>query len=237
MRSYSNSLRPRLEQLEDRCTPGSVLDLLADPLQALAGESVVALPAAQAAASPLPSVEQPPAVPSPAREGHRAVSLAASPRPADARAGNTDGALLALAGLADTTTPAQVTFKGSLEGTVTRTPSGSVVLADIDATGTATHLGQFTLAIPAVVDPVARTAVGTYEFTAANGDMVRAEFTGQATPTATPGVLSIVETATITGGTGRFAGATGSFTAQRLFDSVASTTVGSFTGTISAPGP
>jgi hypothetical protein len=236
MSSRSNSFRPRLEHLEERCTPGSVLDLLADPLQALTSESGVALEAVQTAASPLPSVEQPPTVLPPAREVHPPVPLAASPRPADAGAGSTDGKLLALVGLAGTTTPAQVTFKGSLEGTVIRTPSGPVILVDIEATGTATHLGQFTLQIPGVVNPVARTAVGTYEFTAANGDTVRADFTGQATPTATPGVLSIVETATITGGTGRFAGATGSFTVQRLFDSVASTTVGSFEGTISSPG-
>jgi hypothetical protein len=45
-------------------------------------------------------------------------------------------------------------------------------------------------------------------------------------------VLYIEETATITGGTGRFAGATGSFTAERLYDMVAGTTIGSFEGTI-----
>ena len=31
-------------------------------------------------------------------------------------------------------------------------------------------------------------ATGSYQFTAANGDMLFADFTGQATPTATPGV-------------------------------------------------
>ena len=81
-----------------------------------------------------------------------------------------------------------------------------------------------------------RTAIGTYEFTAANGDMLFAEFTGHATPTATPGVLYIEETATITGGTGRFAGATGSFTTERWYDTIAGTTFGSFEGTISSPG-
>ena len=78
------------------------------------------------------------------------------------------------------------------------------------------------------------TAIGSYEFTAANGDTVTADFTGQATPTATPGVLYIEETATITGGTGRFAGATGSFISERLFDTVAGTTNGSFEGTIAS---
>jgi hypothetical protein len=233
MRSRSNSLRPRLEHLEDRCTPGSVLDLLADPLQALPGEPAVALEAA--VASPLPAGERPAAAPHAVSAVDPPVRLTAAPRPDGAGAARTDGALLALAGLA-TAARAEVTFKGSLEGTVVRTPSGSVVLVDIDATGTATQLGRFTLEVPHVVDPVARTAVGTYEFTAANGDTLIAEFTGQATPTAIPGVLSVVETATITGGTGRFAGATGSFVAERLFDSTAGVTTGSFTGTISAPG-
>jgi len=65
-------------------------------------------------------------------------------------------------------------------------------------------------------------------------EMVYAEFTGIATPTATPGVLYIEETATITGGTGRFANATGSFSVERWYDTIAATTIGSFEGTISS---
>src|SRR5439155_19540902 len=99
-----------------------------------------------------------------------------------------------------------------------------------------TQLGKFTLDIPHVVNRTDRSAIGSYEFTAANGDTLTADFTGQAMLTDTPGVLYIVETATITGGTGRFAGATGSFISQRLFDTVTGTTIGSFKGTISAPG-
>jgi hypothetical protein len=79
------------------------------------------------------------------------------------------------------------------------------------------------------------TASGFYYFVAANGDTLTAEFDGVSTPVA-PGFLYIVETATITGGTGRFAGATGSFTVERLYDTLAGTTVGSFEGTISSPG-
>ena len=132
----------------------------------------------------------------------------------------------------------QVPFKGSFEGDVTVTPLAPPFLqADVEAMGKATHLGRFTLDIPHVVNRANGTAVGSYEFTAANGDTLYAIFTGTATPTATPGVLYIEETATITGGTGRFAGATGSFTVERLFDTVDGTTEGSFVGTISAPGP
>jgi hypothetical protein len=130
----------------------------------------------------------------------------------------------------------QVPFNGTLQGDVTRTPAPPLVLADINATGNATHLGRFTLDVPHVVDPATRIAVGSYEFTAANGDVVYADFTGLATPTDIPGVLYIEETATITGGTGRFAGANGSFTVERWFDTVAGTTSGSFEGTISKHG-
>ena len=71
---------------------------------------------------------------------------------------------------------------------------------------------------------------------AANGDTLTATFAGAAMPTADPTVLAIEEHATITGGTGRFAGATGSFTTERLYDTVAGTTIGYFEGTISSPG-
>ena len=130
-----------------------------------------------------------------------------------------------------------VPFEGTLQGDVAHTAIAPTIdSVVVDAVGTASHLGQFTVTIPHLVDRTTRTAVGTYEFTAANGDTLTADFIGHAMPTATPGVLYIVETATITGGTGRFAGATGSFTTERLFDSIDGTTTGSFEGTISSPG-
>jgi hypothetical protein len=132
----------------------------------------------------------------------------------------------------------QVPFKGSLEGVVTVTPlKPPNVYVVVKATGNATHLGGFSLTIPHTVDRSKMTAGGTYQFVAANGDMLTAKFSGTATLTATRGVLSIVETAIITGGTGRFAGATGSFICVRSFNMITGTTAGSFNGTISAPGP
>jgi hypothetical protein len=128
----------------------------------------------------------------------------------------------------------QVPFKGSLLGVVTVTPLAPPYLSVlVEATGKANHLGKFTLEIPHVVNAANGTATGSYHFTAANGDTLTADFTGQATPTATPGVLYIEETAIITGGTGRFAHATGSFLCERLFDTVAGTTTGDFEGTVS----
>ncbi len=145
---------------------------------------------------------------------------------------------LAILGLLALTGPAtageQVPFKGSLEGDVTvDPPTPPFVQVDVDADGEATELGQFELDIPHVVNRAKGTAVGSYEFTAANGDALFADFTGKSTPTETPGVLYIVETATITGGTGRFAGASGNFTCERYFNLTTDETFGSFEGTIS----
>ena len=126
----------------------------------------------------------------------------------------------------------QAPFKGSFEGDVTVTPAPPFLSVHVEATGNATQLGLFTLDIPHLVNPTDHTASGFYEFTAANGDTVIAKFTGNAMPTAIPGVLYIEEMATIIGGTGRFAGATGSFVSERLYDRVAGTTIGSFEGTI-----
>lgn len=130
----------------------------------------------------------------------------------------------------------QVPFKGRLAGTVSVTPlTPPIASVRIDGTGNATHLGRFTVEVPHLVNQATRIAEGTYEFTAANGDTVTADFSGQATLLA-PGVLSVAETGTITGGTGRFAGATGSFSAERMFFVATGVTTGSFWGSISSPG-
>ena len=67
----------------------------------------------------------------------------------------------------------------------------------------------------------------------ANGDSVFAIFVGQGTPTSDPNFLTLSEVATITGGTGRFVGATGTFTTERLLNRTTFDSSGSFTGTIS----
>ena len=71
---------------------------------------------------------------------------------------------------------------------------------------------------------------------AANGDSIFTTIVGQGQPTDTPGVNRIAEINTITGGTGRFAGAVGSFTVERLVNLSTGFTSGSFHGTITSPG-
>jgi len=125
----------------------------------------------------------------------------------------------------------QVPFSGKYEGSADASAFPAVV---VHATGTATQLGRFSFTNPHVVNPATSTGAGTFEFVAADGDTLVGEGTGVATPTSTPNVLFIVETWTITGGTGRFDGATGNFTVERIYDRVSGATTASFTGSISA---
>jgi hypothetical protein len=130
----------------------------------------------------------------------------------------------------------QVPFQGSYEGVDTGTPLvPPLASVTVEAAGIATHLGKFTVIELVTVNTATGMGSGIFLFTAANGDTVFGTISGQATFTP-PNVLSIVEIATITGGTGRFAGATGSFNVARLKNTVTGATVGSFSGTISAPG-
>ena len=143
--------------------------------------------------------------------------------------------VLGLAGPADA--GEQVPFKGRLEAGVTLTPLvPPFAFVLVEGTGNATHLGQFAWDSTLVANLATGEATGTYQFTAANGDMLFTDFTGLGVPTETPGVLYIVDDVTITGGTGRFAGATGAFTFIHLYDIAAGITIGSFDGTISSPG-
>ena len=117
-------------------------------------------------------------------------------------------------------------------------PTGppAFVIVRLEATGTASHLGRYTavanFTVIAAARPEDATAVGTVTLTAANGDVIRATDAGVSAPTGTVGVVDITETWTITGGTGRFAGATGTLTVTRRLDQASNASSGSLDGTI-----
>lgn len=146
---------------------------------------------------------------------------------------------------AEESVPAMLPFRGTLEGRhVSRTPLTPPVVSDrFEATGDATHLGHYEVVIAATVDFGSRpvTGVGTYTFTAANGDQLVADHSG-ASALVRPGTVLITEVAIIdpVRSTGRFAGATGTFTVERLADAatgVGGVTSGTIHGWISLPAP
>jgi hypothetical protein len=126
----------------------------------------------------------------------------------------------------------ELPFHGTIQGIEISDVQLPKLFVDGSASGTATHLGHFTVAYDVVVDFPTHTTFGSGIFTAANGDTVSTDIMGSGTPTENPDVHTVVEVHTITGGTGRFAGATGSFTRTFLLNLVTGLTSGSFDGTI-----
>ena len=125
-----------------------------------------------------------------------------------------------------------VPFKGTIQAVETFDVDFPTLFSHGSGAGQATHLGRFAVTYEFEINIPAASGTGPAHFVAANGDSLFTEVTGQASPTADPDISFIVETHTITGGTGRFAGATGSFTLERLISLATGVTSGSFDGTI-----
>ena len=126
----------------------------------------------------------------------------------------------------------QVPFKGTFQGSDTVTPPTTIATA---ATGTGTHLGQFSFTHVLTVN----TLTGSAHWVAANGDSI--DSTSVVSAVRGPAVITVTEIHTITGGTGRFSGAQGSFTVHRTHvrapsDDGTNVTFGWFEGTITSPG-
>lgn len=127
--------------------------------------------------------------------------------------------------------------------------SGVTVLADLSqfpivavvasGEGQGTHLGRFTMVSPHVNNVFTFELEGDQNFTAANGDTLSAHFAGRLAPNA-DGSLSGTLPCVITGGTGRFAGATGNYafsiTAVPLADGSGFASTATMAGVISSVG-
>lgn len=126
----------------------------------------------------------------------------------------------------------QVPFHGSLEAIDVDTVSFPFLSVHLTGQGNATHLGTYTATFDFRVDLRTPTtpAVGTFTLTSADGASIFGDLIGRAT--IADGVATVVETATITGGTGRFAGVTGSFTVERTVVQATGISTGSFDGTL-----
>ena len=138
-----------------------------------------------------------------------------------------------------------VPFKGALQGTDKDGAFNFPILQVFtNGAGTGTHLGEFSYSQENAVDVTKGTGTGSIHWIAANGDTIDTTFTAVGGPTDAPPLcpglgdtfLKITEMHTITGGTGRFAGAHGSFMVERQASPVTFKTCGSFQGTITSPG-
>ena len=130
----------------------------------------------------------------------------------------------------------QVPFNGAMQGHDTDIGfTNTTVTVLTVGTGIGTHLGQFSFTQTVTVEFATGHDTGSAQWFAANGDSISTIITGSG-QAIEPGLFSIEEVHTITGGTGRFAGAQGSFTVKRLASGVTFLTSGSYEGTITPPG-
>ena len=123
----------------------------------------------------------------------------------------------------------ELPFQGQLQAR--EAVDGSV--HHLAGTGQGSLLGRFTYAAVITVDDETGDGAGTVTWTAANGDQIFASTTG--------GILVadfehdrivVGETQIVSGGTGRFSGASGTIRVERSLNLLTGDTTGSYTGTI-----
>ncbi len=144
-------------------------------------------------------------------------------------------AVVGLSHAASTKADAQLAFKGQLHATETHVVTPPTMNVTGSGSGTATQLGYYTMTFHAQVNIPTLASSTSSTWVASNGDTISATGSGQGSPTSQPGVMSIVEKYTITGGTGRFAHASGSFAVQRLVNRATGISSGTISGTIVIP--
>ena len=128
----------------------------------------------------------------------------------------------------------ELPFQGTLEASEVHTGAFPVLHSVLTGSGQATHLGRFTVGFVfdiTIGGMAPSTTIGTFTLTAANGDSISGTFTG--TGIVANGMVTIVENATITEGTGRFVNATGSFRVDRIGSQSTLLSSGTLSGTIS----
>ena len=107
-------------------------------------------------------------------------------------------------------------FDGTMQSTEIAVTVFPTLSATATGSGNATQLGSFTIRYQVEINLLDLSSTESAEFIGTNGDLIRAEAVGQATENRTPGMLNVVDIYKITGGTGRFSGASGTFTLNRL---------------------
>ena len=149
-------------------------------------------------------------------------------------------AILAMIGVTPAFAADQVGFKAQASGSFIQ--SGSHL--DLVSAGKASHLGRTTnsgdididlLTPPTCTGGFKLHDVETLTSIQDDDDRITISIDSEACPTATPGVYKIVGPYTVTGGAGRFAGASGVGTAVCSGDFINNTFKFTLTGTISRP--
>jgi hypothetical protein len=136
--------------------------------------------------------------------------------------------------------PLRKPFTGTWEANEVTTFFGNPAIgffSNGEGTLSSTQLGPFALYLTVLVDVGTFDGVGRARLIDANGDSIFTYASGHADPvTPEPPVFHITETHIVTGGTGRYAHARGSFSVDRTIDLSTGDSSGTFYGAIIARG-
>ena len=134
--------------------------------------------------------------------------------------------------------PFKVTFNATSTAADVPEDRCPVLTVEVHGTGHATHLGRLTGDQSNCAAPLGTTFAitdGEFTLTAANGDQIVGTYFGELVPLAPP-LFSIDGPFTITGGTGRFTGATGGGDVSGVQNLATGDATISFVGTVSSVG-
>lgn len=126
-------------------------------------------------------------------------------------------------------------FKGTMQSSETYSTVFPTMYVTANGAGESTQLGPFTVSYHIEVNLLDLSETESVHFAGTNGDSIQAKGVGQAIEDRTPGMHNAVEIYTITSGTGRFAGASGTFTVKRLVSITVGIASSTFEGYILIP--
>jgi hypothetical protein len=132
----------------------------------------------------------------------------------------------------------QVPLKASETGTfqlLGQCETSGLVL-DVSGTGDATQLGNYSAHYRECFDPATgAVTAGSFTLTAANGDKVFGTYSGQVSPTGDPSVILFNDPGVVSGGTGRFEGASGTVTQSGAANLATGEYKATLSGSVSSP--
>jgi hypothetical protein len=126
-------------------------------------------------------------------------------------------------------------FKGTMQSNETYSKAFYTQFVAANGSGEATELGKFTATYQMEVNLLDMSVSESVSLAGTNGDSLQATAVGQVFEDRTPGMFKIIEIYTITGGTGRFADASGTLTMSRLLSMEAGIASSTFEGYILLP--
>ena len=134
-----------------------------------------------------------------------------------------------------TTVNVEFNINGSLDTVETHVVNPPFMAVQLEGTGNASILGSFVVETNASVFLPTFFGQGTFVIETNSGAELHGTLTGQGSPSPDSNDVPVSETYTITGGTGRFCGATGTLSVQRVLDRVSLVSSGTIAGTVVLP--